>query len=95
MLYFNIYFAYLTRVINAYLLESFTVGLHFDKPIEGEDITSQSVLIPGMVPLPVIPGLETQWNAEPQASCAICMERPCLINNHGTEEVTEGKDFAM
>jgi hypothetical protein len=94
MFYFNIYFAYLTRVINAYILESFTIGLHFDKPIEGENITSQSVLGPGMVPLPVIPALETQWDAD-TAGQQCCTESPCLINSHGTEEVTEGKDFSM
>lgn len=72
MFYFNIYPACLTRVINACIVESLTIGLHFDKPM-GENITSQSVLHPGMVPLPVIPAPETPtlWDTEPKAGRAV------------------------
>lgn len=53
MFYSNIYFAYLTRAVNTYILTSsqqLTIGLHFYELIEGKNNTSQSVLNPGTVP---------------------------------------------
>lgn len=67
-------------------------GLHFDKPIEGENITSQSILHQSMVPLPVIPALETQMLSRRPA---VLYGKTLSNDNHRTEDVTKGKDLAV